>query len=175
MKALTYNPEKEIMTAIAVLIFSFALMAKVNGQGSDSHFAMIPAEYESDSEDSFMSNLSDTEYIESEPMNEIQGWMLSNTYWGNPVSAEETEIESGLQIEKWMSSDNYWGVRNNPEIMETEEPLQIERWMTSNKYFGYQEPEVESEKELKIEQWMNSTTYWTGEYEELSSPNLAGN
>lgn len=172
MKALTYNPEKEIMTALAVLFFSIAMMAKANGQGPLSHLTMFPDTFESDAEESSVSKPTAADLVEYEPATQIENWMLNNSYWGNPASAEIIEPERELQIEKWMTNANYWGVNNVSEYTEADNPLKIEKWMTTNLHFGYHDQYTETDNEQKIETWMNSSTYWTGAVQNQIPENL---
>lgn len=176
MKTITYNQKKEIMSSITVLIFSFAIIATVNGQNSNTSLAIFtPDHYSTFSESSDAANLMADEYLESEPANNVENWMLSNNYWGFSNNMEEIEEESALQIESWMTSDSYFGLNYPDEITEAETPLQIERWMNSDKYFGYSDQSEEYEEKLSIEPWMNSNAYWTGNQEDYSGTSLSNN
>jgi hypothetical protein len=165
MKTIAYNPEKEIMTAITVLIISIAVLTTAKAQDNQTFVALKKYNeglvYHKINNSNFNNSY---EILEEEAPLAVEAWMNSNTFWGATQFNETAEAEPALAVENWMNSNSFWGTTSVTETIEAEPMLAVENWMDNNNYWGAPNTTevLEYEAPLAVEYWMHCNTYWMG-------------
>jgi hypothetical protein len=141
MKAMIYNLQKVMMTAILVLTISSVGSAATKNR-----------------ETSTLTNHNNSEaYIANSEANSSNGGLLS-----------ETAVEAGLkevsqQIEDWMTNGSYWESDNSAELTEKQLAEHIESWMANGSFWSHSDRDQKSGAKLtrKIETWMDNGSFWS--------------
>ena len=95
---------------------------------------------------SFKKDVATFDFLQHEKRNEVENWMVSDSYWVTETVANEI-----IPIETWMFDNMYW---NQAE----ETPLTVSAWMVDLDYFSDLN---EKEQVLEVENWMVSSEYWS--------------
>jgi len=119
MKTITYNPHREIMTAIFVLIISFTALTTVRAQGtlvrSNGKSLMASLSKEKTVKSADISLAKYTASDNSLAM-KIKSWMNTGSYW-NRTDDEVTIVSQLAQtFVSWMSNGSYWSTSLRKEI-----------------------------------------------------------
>jgi hypothetical protein len=76
----------------------------------------------------------------SEPVLELEKWMLNETYWYNAQDSflgEYHAVEQNLGLEAWMVDESKWQVPRIESVPEVEDQkLMVENWMTDMMYWN---------------------------------------
>jgi hypothetical protein len=122
MKTTTYNPQREIITTILVMIILTIVLTAAKAQGPSSQFEGSGAKSGRNDEKAVKSlNITSTEKVTSDNCLalKIKSWMNSGTYWDTDTEEETPVRELAHTVAKWMSNGSYWSTSNKQ--MELEE------------------------------------------------------
>jgi hypothetical protein len=129
MKTIAYNPQREIVTALFVLLISFTLLTAARAQeipkltiGSQNVFTMV------EEKALIFTNSDSTEKnaINNFLVMRIKSWIGDGSYWNKEVDEETIVRKLADNIVKWMSDGSFWGLDSNEETG-------IEEFALSNK------------------------------------------
>ena len=111
MKTTTYNPQREIITTILVMIILTIFLTAAKAQGPSSRFEGSEAGSGRNDEKAVKSAIiSSTEKVTSDNSlaEKIKFWMNSGTYWDTDTEEATPARELAQTIAKWMSNGSFW-------------------------------------------------------------------
>lgn len=111
MKTTTYNPQREIITAILVLIILTTVLTVVKAQGPSSQFEGSGVRSGLNDKMAVKStNISSTDKMTNDYglAMKIKSWMTSGTYWDTDAEEETPARELAQTVAKWMSNGSFW-------------------------------------------------------------------
>jgi hypothetical protein len=117
MKTIAYNPQKEIFTALLILMLSFCLLTAVKAQGNSVPTLVNEVKTEFNEDETFKKSskdLTENEISDNYLVMKIESWIKNASYWSK--SSEET-VENQLadKIKRWMSNGSFWSPDKNME------------------------------------------------------------
>jgi hypothetical protein len=119
MKAITYNPEREVITTILVLIISFAIITACRAQVLSTQSTDSGPKIGLNDEKAMKSAANIVTESVTRDNNlavKIKSWMNSGSYWDSNNEEETPVIELAQKIEKWMSDGSFWSTNSKKEI-----------------------------------------------------------
>jgi len=118
MKTITYNPQREIITALLVLFISFTLMTALRAQPYPENRAWRENKTVPIAENALISVdkvMTETRSIENYLTLKIGSWINSGSYWNSGIDEETTDNKLAYKIKKWMSDGSFWSPKINRE------------------------------------------------------------
>jgi hypothetical protein len=117
MKTIAYNPEREVITAILVLIISFSIITACRAQVFSTQSTGTGPKAALNSEKSMKTSDTENAAVENNLAIKIKSWMNSGTYWDKNDDVEEPTVsELAHTISKWMSDGSFWSSNSKKEI-----------------------------------------------------------
>lgn len=117
MRTITYNTEREVITAILILIFSFMVLTVGKAQGLRDLSVESTLKADQNHGKAIRTTDIGSENAENDHSLEvrIKTWMYEGSFWDN--TAEEKPIASKLAqtISNWMSNGSFWSATDKNE------------------------------------------------------------
>ncbi len=111
MKTITYNPEREIVTALLALILSFSVLTTVKAQGNPGTQPTNETGKGINESNAVMPIFNDeapTQTSEKLLILKIEYWMNNSSYWDNSSEKEFIIDNLASDIKEWMANGSFW-------------------------------------------------------------------
>jgi hypothetical protein len=121
MKAITYNPQREVLTAILLLILSMAVLTSVKAQRSTTHsYPKGPKTVLSEEKAVKPADLAEKTTRNNGLALKVKSWISNGSYWDRNGDEEPILSKLAQTITNWISNGSYWSSTISKE-MENEE------------------------------------------------------
>ncbi len=111
MKTIAYDPQREIITALLVLLISFTVLTTVRAQGEQVNYEGMKNEsipHNKNAKPSADKIVIESSAAQVDLTDKIKSWISEGSYWSKDAPKNSTEAELSYRIKKWMTNGSYW-------------------------------------------------------------------
>lgn len=117
MKTIAHDSQREIITALLVLLISFTVLTAVKAQGDQDSYegiineSVLHNKISNIAEDKMVSEISAAESYLTE---KIKSWISEGSYWDRDTYEGTHETEFAYKIKEWMLDGSFWSSVSGP-------------------------------------------------------------